>query len=126
MNLVLNCSTVAESGIYEEAGAIVLGFKFSDGAPIHSLIVQIEEETSHLARDRMGMYVEIDGKGFYGGVVDFKYDEVDARIRLRINSGKHKGISGLEIEMPPALAAGERELLQKLASAYNISLPRSN
>ena len=60
MNIVVNRAEISEFGIYKEAGAIVVGFKSPANATIHSLIVQIEEESSELGRDGLGMYVEIE------------------------------------------------------------------
>jgi hypothetical protein len=118
MNVVLNRSAVGEFGVYRQAGVIVLGFKFPTGAPIGSLIVQMEEETSSLARDGLGMYAEIDGNGFYGGVLEFEYDEVKECIRMALSPAKHMGISLLQVEVPQTIAADERQLIRKLATAY--------
>ncbi len=126
MNIVLNRSTVADFGIYKEAGAIVLGFKFSHDAPIHTLIVQIEAQASELATDNAGMYVEIDDAAFYGGVLDFQYNEADERIRLELATGKYRGINVIQIEIPLPLNADERQLLRELVSSYNSSLARKN
>jgi len=90
------------------------------------LIVQIEKPTSELARDSEGMHVEIDDNAFYGGVTDFKYDEVNDRVRLELRPGRHKGIGVVEIEIPQPLTADQLQLLRQLANAYNSSLRRSN
>jgi hypothetical protein len=127
MDTVLNRSDITEWGICEEPSeVIILGFRFQDGAPIGTLIVQIEKPTSGLARDSEGMHVEIGDNAFYGGVTDFKYDEVNDRVRLALHPGKHKGLGVVEIEIPQPVSADQRQLLRQLANAYDSSLRQRN
>jgi len=127
-SVVLKRSAIDEWGIYVEAGAIVLGFKYLNGAPIQSLIVQIEENSSGLVEDELsGMYVEIDEMArFYRAVREFKYDEASGCIRLALNPGAYKDVGVLQIEVPNQLCADEQQLLRKLAAAYDSSLRRRN
>jgi hypothetical protein len=120
----LDRSAVVEWGIDEQVGTILLGLKYQDSLPIQTLIIQIEEETSSLAKDGWGMHVEIDEHPFYGGVLDFKYDEVEESIRLTLVPGKHKGIDVLQIEIPRPLNENQRQLLLELAKSYDYSLRR--
>jgi hypothetical protein len=122
MNIVLSRSAVVEFGVYEENAIIVLGFKFKTGEPIRSLILQMEEPTSNLAQDKWGMHVEIDEKGFYGGVSDFRYDESAECIQLALKPEKSKGISAIQVEIPHGRSSNEQQLIQKLAEAYKYSL----
>jgi hypothetical protein len=119
VELELKRCSVGEFGVYQEAGVIVLGFKFAHSAPIGSLIFQMEEVPSTLASDRLqGLYVEIDGKGFYGGVLEFTYEEVKECIRVALDPRKHQGIRVLEVAIPPTIGADERVPIRKLATAY--------
>jgi hypothetical protein len=127
MDILLKRSAILEWGLNEEVEVIFLGLKYHDGTPIHTLIIQIPEEGSWLARENVhpesqGMHVEIDEHAFYGGVVDFKYDEVEGCFRLTLVPEMHKEINVLQIELPRPLSAEQQQLVEKLVSSYNSSL----
>ena len=119
-DIILTRSAIDEWGIYAEFGVIVLGLKYLNGAPLHTLIVQIEEDTPDPADDELsGPHLEIDQTdGCYGGVRELTYNGTDGYIRLALNPGAHKDISDIQIELPRQLSAIEQQLLRKLTVAY--------
>lgn len=128
MNTELSRMAVLEWAISNEAQSIVLGLKYADGLPIKTLIIQIAEEGSVLAKSEIGtaaqgIYVEIDGHGFYRGVRNFKFDDVEKIVRLELKPNTHKDIGGmLKIEIPTPLSTDHEARLKQFERSYLASL----
>jgi hypothetical protein len=121
MDIHLIRSNIAEYQFHDQGPAVGLTLVYVDAAPVHDLVIDIAEEGSDLAGQGFGMYLNIDGHAFYGGVSDFKYDVVEERILLTLVQGKHKNIDTLVLDLPRPLALNEREILQKVTRAYDSS-----
>ncbi len=119
-DIILTRSAIDEWGIYTQIGVITLGLKYLHGAPLHTLIIQLEEDPPDPADDWLsGPHLEIDETGGgYGGVRELTYNETDGCIRLALNPAAYKDISVIQMELPQQLSAEEQQLLRKLAMAY--------
>jgi hypothetical protein len=96
-----------EFGVYEEAGAIVLGVRFKHGERGRTLMVQIADSASDLQQYNDGIYVEIDNHAFYGGVHEFRFDENRTCVRLVLDPEESGGIDVLQPELPGASSAND-------------------
>jgi hypothetical protein len=122
-NVTLKRSEIVEWGIDNYLSHVILvGFKYSAVAPIDTLILQIPEEGSDLARENVGresqgLHVEIDERSFYGGVLELKYIEDEKSITMVFNPEKYKEIGILQIELP-SFSVDQTQLLRDLVRAY--------
>jgi len=127
MNILASQAEVLEFGTFEDAGAIGVGVRFRHGEAVRELIVQVPDPTSRVQEgNTMGMYVELDGNAFYGGVLDWKYDDSGGVIRLALNPSKSGGIELLQVELPSPRSATDESTLKKLSWAYESGLSARN
>lgn len=118
MIIEAKAANTKEFGVYKANGAIVLGALFDLGETIYNIIVQIDEPLSDQRKDFLGMYVEIDGVGFYGGVKSFNYIECADQVELTLNPQKSGGISSIRLEIPRFATDADRENLRAMVHVY--------
>jgi hypothetical protein len=111
-------ANINEFGIYEEGGAIVLGFRLAPAASFQSLIFQIDIAGSDQRRDQFGMYTEFDGKGVYGAVRRFDFDPQLDLLEVRLDPEKSHGHASILIELPRAATMASRGLVAKMAEVF--------
>jgi hypothetical protein len=119
MHIHLRRSALTEWGVISDSDTCGFGMKYSEGAPVHTLIVQIQAEGSELARDSMGMYVEIDGRGLYPGVLEFRYDPVKKDVTSVLPLERFAGVSILQVELPQLLEPEQHLVLKAIEWSFS-------
>jgi hypothetical protein len=115
---LIRSTDIHEFGAYEEAGAIVLGFRLAPTAPFESLVFQIDVAGSDQHRDQFGMYAEFDGKGVYGAVARFEYDAQLNLLGVDLVSEKSQGHASISIELPSTATTASRGLMVKMTEIF--------
>jgi hypothetical protein len=109
---------INEFGIYEDGGAIVLGFRLAATASFETLIFQIDIEGSDQRQDQLGMYTEFDGNGIYGAVRQFNFEPQIDLLDVVLDPKKSQGHNNISIELPRTATFESRELLAKMAEVF--------
>jgi hypothetical protein len=120
--IVVDKDSIDEFDIYEEANVIVAGLSFRN-APIQSIVIQQEEPLSSLSDDRMGMYIEVDGKGAYNTK---QFTWLPEKHCLYIATGRPNSdtITEYVIEMPSDIDSNQERLLKRMERVRRASFHR--
>lgn len=116
--LVIGKNIISEFGAYEECGAIIVGLRLVPGTLVSSLVFQIDTPQSDQRRDHMGMYLELDGKGMYDAVCQFRFNALSDRVDIALVPSKAGGICSVTIEIPPSTESDCRALLTKMSDIF--------
>jgi hypothetical protein len=113
----ISAASIRDVGIYEEDGAVVLGFQLGPKGPFKSLILQIDTEDSDQRQDLLGMHAEFDGKGAYGAVKKFEFVETGSLVKVEFMPEKANGFDLLSIDIS-GLGPPDRKLLARMANTF--------
>lgn len=116
--ILVRKADISEFGIYEEGGAIVLGFRLASKASFESLIFQIDIAGSDQRHDQFGMYTEFDGKGVYGAVRRFEFDQHLDLLAVGFDSDKSHGHASISIELPETANLKSRLLVARMVEIF--------
>ncbi|MCA3081001.1 MAG: hypothetical protein ING71_19715 [Rhodocyclaceae bacterium] len=109
---------ISEFGIYNDGGAIVLGFRFATVTSFGSLIFEIDNIGSDQRCDQFGMYSEIDGKGKYGAVRRFDFSPEPHLLEMELDPEMSCGHAFISIELPLNATQESLELVAKMAEVF--------
>jgi hypothetical protein len=116
-------SNIETCGAYEEAEALVVGFELKEGQAFRTLILQVERPDSDLRSDGYGVYSEVDGHGFYGGVEYARLLPQEAVLEVRLSLRPKSDRRTFQLAFPESLAAADREVIERFVASAATALP---
>lgn len=116
----MSLGSVSDAGAYEEAGVVIVGFRFADGRPVEHILLQIAgPDFDGAANDPEdhGIHIEINDQifGRYGAVSEFVFDRAGNAVCFRLDHPDFPDLRDIGIGIPATMRPREISLIKKMA-----------